>query len=215
MRRSAIILKVSRTTIVRKLKFLGMIAQKKHQLFLKKLESAESIQFDDLHTSEKSKCLPVAITLMVESGSRKILNFAVSRMPANGHLSAISRAKYGFRKDERQNAIAKLFTKTSPHIKPNAQIISDEHPYYPPLVKKYFPHANYQRVKGRDGCIAGQGELKKIMFDPLFSLNHTCAMLRANINRLFRRTWCTTKSLSALVDHLAIYVEFHNSVLTN
>jgi len=39
--------------------------------------------------------------------------------------------------------------------------------------------ATHRTVKGRRGSIAGQGELKKIGFDPLFSLNHTCAMLRA------------------------------------
>ena len=61
--------------------------------------------------------------------------------------------------------------------------------------------------------MTGQGELKKLRFDPLFSLNHTCAMLRANINRLFRRTWCTTKKAACLKRHVAVYVRFHNTVL--
>ncbi|MBU6155196.1 MAG: hypothetical protein KGP28_12905, partial [Bdellovibrionales bacterium] len=50
---------------------------------------------------------------------------------------------------------------------------------------------------------------------PIFSLNHTCAMLRANLNRLFRRTWCTTKTIQGLIDHLSIYVAFHNRRLTS
>jgi hypothetical protein len=29
-------------------------------------------------------------------------------------------------------------------------------------------------------------------------------MLRANLNRLFRRTWCTTKKPEGLIDHLSI-----------
>ena len=57
--------------------------------------------------------------------------------------------------------------------------------------------------------------LKKIRFDPLFSLNHTCAMLRANLNRLFRRTWCTTKKPERLALHIAMYVVFHNETLLN
>jgi len=64
------------------------------------------------------------------------------------------------------------------------------------------------------GCVAGQGELKKIGFDPLFSLNHTYAMMRANINRLFRRTWNTTKDPRKLRDHIDLYVWYHNSELT-
>ena len=43
--------------------------------------------------------------------------------------------------------------------------------------------------------MTGQGELRDKRFDPMFALNHTCAMLRANINRLFRRTWCTSKRI--------------------
>jgi hypothetical protein len=39
-------------------------------------------------------------------------------------------------------------------------------------------------------------------------------MLRANLNRLFRKTWCTTKNKQGLIDHLSLYVEFHNRVLT-
>ena len=61
--------------------------------------------------------------------------------------------------------------------------------------------------------MVGQGELKKIGKDPLFSLNHTAAMLRANINRLFRRTWRTTKKPERLADHIALYVWYHNSEL--
>ena len=38
-------------------------------------------------------------------------------------------------------------------------------------------------------------------------------MLRANISRLFRRTWNTTKKVASLLDHLRIYAYFHNSVL--
>ena len=53
----------------------------------------------------------------------------------------------------------------------------------------------------------------EVQFDPLFSLNHTCAMLRANVNRLIRRTWCTTKKLQPLIDHLEIYTKYHNQIL--
>ncbi|MEQ1722809.1 MAG: hypothetical protein ABL930_06505, partial [Pseudobdellovibrio sp.] len=55
-----------------------------------------------------------------------------------------------------------------------------------------------------------QGELKKIGFDPLFSLNHTCAMMRAKVSRLIRRTWNTTKKPERLSEHLALAVLHHN-----
>lgn len=213
-RRAARILKINIKTVAKKLAFLAMIARKKHQRFLESYSKITSFQFDDLHTSERTKCLPVAVTLMVETNARKILGFEVSKIPASGHLAALSKARYGRRKDERQKNISKLFQRVTPFISKEAHIISDQHPYYPELVQKYFAKATYTRVKGRDGCIAGQGELKKVVYDPLFSLNHTCAMLRANINRLIRKTWCTSKKLQPLADHIAIYINYHNQVLT-
>jgi hypothetical protein len=43
---------------------------------------------------------------------------------------------------------------------------------------------------------------------------NTYAMMRANINRLFRRTWNTTKDPRRLRDHIDLYVWYHNSELT-
>ncbi len=50
-------------------------------------------------------------------------------------------------------------------------------------------------------------ELKKKQFDPLFSVNHTFATMRAKINRLNRRTWCTTKLPERLADHIDIFID--------
>jgi hypothetical protein len=135
-------------------------------------------------------------------------------MPAKGPLAQISRKKYGFRGDERPAKARELFSALAPFIHFRARITTDQNPKYPRWLKPYFPHAVQRAVKGRRGCITGQGELKKIGFDPLFDLNHTCAMLRANINRLFRRTWCTTKRPDRLEAHLHLYVQFHNFELT-
>ena len=168
------------------------------------------IEFDDLETFEHTKCKPLSITLAVESNTRRILSFHVAQMPAKGPLAAISRKKYGLRKDMRKLGRIELFKELLPLVRPTAIIKSDQNPHYAAEVKKFFPLADHQTFKGRKSAVTGQGELKKIGFDPIFSLNHTCAMLRANINRLFRRTWCTTKKMDCLYAHVAIYALFHN-----
>jgi len=84
-------------------------------------------------------------------------------------------------------------------VESNGFFGSDENPNYPRILAKVFPDCTHMRIKGGRGCITGQGELKKLRYDPLFSLNHTAAMFRANINRLFRRTWCTTKLAQSLL----------------
>jgi hypothetical protein len=151
--------------------------------------------------------------MAVEETSRRILDFQVSQMPAKGHLSRISRKKYGFRADRRYEGRRKLFDKLRPKVAPGALIQSDQNPHYIEDVRKFFPSATHVAFLGQRGSVSGQGELKKVVFDPLFTLNHTFAMLRANINRLFRKTWCTTKRPDRLRDHIELYTYYHNEFL--
>src|SRR5690606_10666186 len=109
----------------------------------------------------------------------------------------------------------RMFEQIKNIIDPHALVQSDEHKFYPEMVKEFLPRAHYKQHKGGRGCIAGQGELKKLNFDPLFAINHSFAMLRANICRLIRRTWCTTKDPTMLEKHLLIYFHYHNSCLVD
>ncbi len=173
-----------------------------------------AIQFDDLETSEHTKCKPLSVVLVVEPTNRKILNFKVSRMPAKGLLAKRAQRKYGLRRDERPVGWNRVLDEVKPYLNPAVLITSDENPHYPSIIKKHLPGSTHVQIKGGRGAVTGQGELKKLKFDPIFALNHTCAMLRANMSRLIRQTWCTTKTIEGLRAHLAIYVDYHNRVLT-
>ena len=214
MRRSAKLVGIHQNTVARKLAFLGAQAREDQKKFLIKLTQGgrvklSTVQFDEMETFEHTKCKPLSLALAVNK-SRHILGIEVSSMPAKGLLSAIARRKYGPRADEREDGLGKLFKTILPLTTADVELRSDQCPRYPGLVKKYYPHAAHHTTKGGRGCSIGQGELKKLRFDPLFALNHTAAMIRANVNRLFRRTWCTTKKPQALYDHLSIYVSYHN-----
>lgn len=212
-RRIALLLGLTRLTVARKLAFLAELALKRHEEWLQTLPKVTEVQFDDLITIEHTKCKPLAISLAVEAGKRRILGFEVSIIPASGPLAARSRLKYGPRPNERPQALEALFEKIKPVLAAGVSFRSDKDPLYSRILKRIFPEADHHRHRGVRGCISGQGEMKKLKYDPLFSLNQTCAMLRANINRLFRRTWCTTKKVECLRRHLAVYMEFHNTVL--
>lgn len=213
LRETARVLGINRKTVVRKMIFLGLKAKKELFLFNQEKPKAQEVLFDDLETFEHTKCKPVSIGLMVEEGSRRILGYNVARMPAKGLLSQISVKKYGKRIDERPKQRAQLFTQMRELIEKNAIIKSDECPYYFKYIQRHFPEAHHQTFKGRASAIVGQGELKKVGYDPLFSLNHTCATLRARLSRLIRRTWCTTKKPERLDLHLAIVCLHHNKYL--
>ena len=215
MRRAAKLLGVSRTTIARKLIFLGQQARKQQAEFLSEHKGViQQLQFDELQTIEHTKCKPLSVAVAVSVENRKILGIEVARMPATGHLAAISRKKYGFRPDHRKKALRALFRNISATISEKTTLYSDEHPYYKPIIKQVFKGVKYHQHKGDIATVSGQGELKRNRRDPLFYINHTLAMLRANINRLIRKTWCTTKNPDRLRDHLAIYMWVHNTMLT-
>lgn len=213
-REAARVLNLNRKTIVRKFLFLANQAEKELHEWNQHLAPATEVEFDDLETFEHTKCKPLSVTLMVQAKTRRILGFEVSQMPAKGRLAVISRKKYGPRADQRAEGRRRLFERLKPFVDERAIIRSDSNPHYPADVKLHFPQALHQTVLGGRGAITGQGELKKLRFDPIFSLNHTCAMKRANMNRLFRRTWCTTKKLERLRAHLLIYAMSHNRRLS-
>lgn len=209
-REAARILKLNKKTVVRKFRLAGLKALEELPKQNARYGLATEVQFDDLETFEHTKLKPLSVTLMVESKSRRVLGFKVSSMPAKGLLARESRKKYGFRHDGRSRAREKLFREVKPFIHPQARIRSDSNPHYPYSVKKHFPQAKHETVLGGRGAIVGQGELKKLKFDPLFSLNHTCAMLRDRIKRLSRKTWCTTKRADQLALNIALYAVEHN-----
>jgi transposase-like protein len=211
-RRCAFILGVARKTVARKLVRLGRAARTKHLRWLDSSAAAGYgvVVFDEMETIEHTKLKPLAIAVGVVEGKRLILKAEVSQMPAKGRLAARSRSKYGRRRDARRRGLRRVLAAARLAMPQTTIVKSDQSPRYPGLVRAFFPDAKHLTYKGRRACVVGQGELKAGGFDPLFSLNHTCAMFRDNLKTLSRRTWCTPKRpdrLQALVD---IYVTFHN-----
>ena len=211
MRRAAKFLNISRTTVDRKFIYLAKKAELQNKKFIaSQKQKVMHLQFDDLITSEHTKLKPLAISLAVDADRRFILGLEVSVIGAFGHLVQISRRKYGPRINNHKEGLERLFTSISGTIHLNAKVSTDEDTKYAGFVKKHLPHREHLQYKGGRGAIVGQGELKKLKYDPLFMLNHSCAMLRANINRLARKTWCTTKLKERLKMHLDIFMSFYN-----
>jgi transposase-like protein len=214
MRRAAHLLGVHRKTVERKLPLLAKRCRFLNKRTLKKLEGkVHNIQIDDLITKENSKLKPLSVSIAVDENRRFILALEVSQIPAFGHLSRFALKKYGHRKDEHFEGLSRLFQKITPIVCSEVLVKSDEHQRYPGFINAYLPKAKHVTFKSERGSIVGQGELKKVAFDPLFVVNHTCALLRANINRLIRKTWCTTKDPVRLKDHLDLFMYFYNNEL--
>lgn len=170
---------------------------------------AEKIQFDEMETIHHTKCKPLSIALVVNE-KYEILEAKVAQMPAKGRLSAFSFQKYGYRRDERSEKLHEIFKSLKMRLKQTPYVIeSDARPSYFRIVKKYFPEALYiqynqtQRIRHQDRL---HEKLHKKRFDPLFAVNHKCALLRSHIKRLTRRSWCTTKKVENLQLHLDLFL---------
>ena len=206
---------VSRTTIARRLVFLADQSRRRQQQFLKNYQAQEGpiekLQFDDLITIEHTKCKPLSVTVVVEEKTRIIVGFTVAQIPAFGHLAAISRKKYGKRPDHSRAERHKLFSNLAEQVlQPQVIFRTDQHKDYPLVLKQHFPDAIHLTHKGQRGSVSGQGEMKKVRWDNLFSINQTLAMLRDKMSRLARLSWNATKKPENLAHHLAIYIDEHN-----
>lgn len=210
--RSARILSVNPKTISRRVSFLGKKCARLNERARQKRRNIHNVVMDDLITKENSKLKPLSITIAVDEDRRHILGMEVSQIPAFGHLSKIALKKYGYRANHHPEGLHRLFGSITPSLSREVLIKTDEHTSYPHVIRKYLPRSKHEAYKSERAHVAGQGELKKVSFDPLFMINHTCAMLRANVNRLIRKTWCTTKNVERLKDHLEIFQFYYNEI---
>ena len=170
----------------------------------------ETLYFDELETIEHTKLKPLSVTVFVDQ-DYKLLVAEVVEMPAKGRLAQISRAKYGPRKDLREEAMAKCF-KGFKDLKP-LKMVSDAKPSYKKYVDRYFPgvpyeiHNQAEKERKRDRL---HENYQKKAHDPMFTINQRFAKLRADIRRLTRRSWCTTKLKENLQMHLELYRVYNN-----
>lgn len=212
-RHIARVLGVHRETVERKLRLLSKRAQQQHNRFISQLSYEEELQFDEMETFEHTKCKPVSIPLVVTT-KRFILSIGVASQPAKGRLAKISLKKYGPRIDERPLVISNMLSALASKIRSPAFFYTDNNTSYPKYLRHSFPNSNHKTTPGGRSCVAGYGELKKKGWDPIFSLNHTAAMLRDHLATLKRRTWTSTKRLDNLLHLLAIYTVYHNTELS-
>ncbi|MBM4251864.1 MAG: IS1 family transposase [Deltaproteobacteria bacterium] len=173
-----------------------------------------TIIFDEMETFEHTKCKPISIAIAVTSTTREILSVDATTMAASGRLAKIARKRYGKRHDHRRHSMRKVLSEVARLCPTVKTLKSDKCTRYPVMVRDIFRgKATHTTYKGRRGCVVGQGELKRGARDPLFPLNHTCAMFRDRIKRLARKTWCTTKKIVNLQHLLNLYAWWHNNLV--
>ena len=212
-RRIAKKLRCTRKTVARKVVFLAEQARVKGARWLGAQPRFGHVQWDELISFEHTRLKPLSVAVLCAVGRRCIIGVGVAEVPASGKIAKRSREKYGHRRDRSAAMRKRVLRDAAAYLADEVTIESDEHARYGAEIAKVLPGAEHGTHPSKRGSLTGQGELKRTGFDPLFPINHTLAMMRDNIKRFARRTWCTTKKASALEDVIAIYQNYHNREL--
>ncbi len=201
---------VKREAIALRLELFGECASANLKHFRANKRPSDAIILDEMESFEHTKCKPLTIPLVVEDKSRLILSLRVGAIAAKGPLAEVSRLKYGLRVCQRKQVVADVIDDVKNCLKSSSIIKTDKSPHYCRPLKSVFPKNVIKTYKGRKARENGLGELKKGGFDPIFSLNHTAAMIRDNLKRMARKTWATTKKAANLELALFMYAWAHN-----
>jgi len=209
-RRTAYIFQVDPRTIARRVIRFGLICMKNLEAYRQTRPQVKNVQMDEMESFIHTKLKPVTIPIAVEKKTRKVLAVSIGDIGAKGKLKGLSLQKYGRRPSQRKFCLSEMMKQLKSCVSEDARFMSDQSPFYPMLIREYFPKATHKTCKGSRGAVVGLGELKKVAFDPIFTLNHTYAMFRDNLKTLNRRTWATAKRSDRLLLLLNIYGWFHN-----
>ena len=211
LREIARLLNCNYKTVYLKFKWLGLRAKEFHS---KQTFKVDTILFDEMESIEHTKLKPLTIALTV-SNQYQILGVQVGTIPAKGHLSSIALKKYGYRKNESFKKTKELVLSLQRQVASQVKLIkSDAKPSYKKLIARVFPETPYEQylASSNKEKRREQKYLKseKLIHDPLFEVNHTCAILRDHIKRLTRKSWCTTKLKEHLELNIYLYMAKKN-----
>lgn len=93
--------------------------------------------------------------------------------------------------------------------KESLTIATDGKDSYRPPIRELLPNAVHM-AHNNAAVPKMEKPLAPTQWDPIFRLNQKFAKLRADLARLGWQTWSTSKTASALADHLAIYIAYNN-----
>jgi len=206
------LLNVQRKTVTKHFYYLAGQVKAIHLEFLKTVKT-DFVEVDELETFMFARACTLSVPMVAQVKTRKILGFAIARMPSKGKLAKIGQTRYGWTKDERPAKFQKMIKDLLPCFRQKITFKCDSNVMYPKWILNQFTNTTPPYQVKIDQVIspkkkAPTGEPKP--FDELFAINNTFAKMRNDMNRLSRKTWNTTKLEKGLEAHLWLYLAWHN-----
>ena len=206
-------LETTRTTVMRKFRFLSDKARRIHACHIAtgKL-STNQVQFDEQETFIRTKKLPVSIAIVVD-GTRdktggKIIDIDVAMMPAKSRNAFESQILYGNQPDQRPYVCRTVLHNVRLACSFSRILIAtDAKPAYRTYVRQILPNAIHLRVNRSE---EDREVVSKSSEHDLWWVNQCCAANRHYLSRLRRRTCVTSKDIDELRRHLWLFAAKRN-----
>jgi len=216
MRQAARITGLSRDTIARRMRALGVQCHAYHRAQLARGSGlAGTFLMDEMETFETDRLVrPVTVPVLIQAHTLFVIHTETAPLPPRGRLDAYRQLRklrderrFGPRKSGSRQAVRSTLERLRETLARTEvlNLITDRKSSYRKLVWTLFANRFGSHVQE-------SSQRRRDRSNPLFSINHTLAMLRDGVSRLVRRSWGASKLRERLDDHLWIWVGYRNYV---
>ena len=203
--RTASILKTTKVTVQRKIKFLADSCEKFHKKYMTSWKTEPSFQFDELETCELGRYYTVGVPVVSETASHFIVGARAMYWKSRCQFPVVRNRHNQRNKDE---ILKKAdYTKEQLHLvnlmKPEGRIAMDTDGFksYPKYLNDVFGNRVDHTVYITE---------EEVNRDKLFSVNKVMACLRADVANLRTDTWHVCKDIEMLSNRLKVYIFYSN-----
>jgi hypothetical protein len=180
-----------------------------------RLPGGASLQFDEFETFEgRRNTRPLSVPVVIERDSRFVIWAEAAPIRPRGKMTAERKAairreerRFGPRKDLSKRSILRTLERAAALVGERQKVLveTDQKLTYPFLLRRAFG-------RGRVSHSTTNSRLVRDVFNPLFPINHTEAMLRDLLGRIRRRSWLVSKKRRYLDLGLQLWMVYRNFV---
>ena len=214
LRQSAVILRLSRRSTVRKARKLSAHLGFLNRNLLDQFPDGCSFQMDEMETFEGERTvLPLTVPVLIEQESMFVVDARSAPIRPSGKMSRKRKAAIrkreraeGRRRNESRGCLKRVLRQGAKYCKKlsRIRIDTDEKTTYPGLIRWAFGPRHEHRQSS--------SKLPRDTGNRLFPINHMNAMARYLTGRLRRRSWLASKKGRFLDLQLEVFKAYKNFV---
>ncbi len=214
LRQSARDLGLSRSCTELKARKIGRHLRRLNLNLRGPLPPGSTLQFDELETYEgRRNTRPLTVPTLIETESRFVIWSESAPIRPGGKKSEkrqraieADERRFGPRKHLSDTSVRRTLARVVPLVQHLTTVLvdSDEKKSYPPLLRQAFgERLVHRQTSSRE---------ERTVWNPLFPINHTEAILRDLTGRLRRESWLVSKRRRWLDVALHVFIAYRNFV---